>query len=1840
MEINEIHDISSFTNALHVDKTGARYYVKIRFKNIPLQSEFEEIESIGIKLLDYVPKNAYYCSIDTKAIKADLSKYRVVSIDTIALYEKINPELIDRVPDWMNSEEGYVKLNIDYFKGISDFSTIAESLTGIGAEILEHNEYFCKYYIRIKYDDIRRFASLPWVMYVDTDNKPLKTDNYVAGQSHTANALRLENSLGGRGLTGQGVKIGIFDDGKIGYHYDFGNRVFHNDNADYGEHATHCLGTIGGAGIIDIKGMGMAPVSELFAWSINVNGGIYLLETIHQAVQNYGITLNSNSYGYMAQSPCGFRGKYDACSRDVDKLTKDSISFLQIYAAGNDGLYCNGWNTVGDGYTISKNILTIGAIDKSDKIAYFSSRGPTHEGRIKPEITSVGYSVCSAIDSNSYRIWQGTSMATPGVTGTVALLYERYMQLNNGNKPDAALIKGIVCNTADDLGNIGPDYTFGYGKINGLRAVRIIEQGNYYSNNISQSNIQTQNVTIPANTGQLKVMLSWTDREALPNAMPAIVNNLDLMVTSNGVNYSPLVLDPANPAVVAVPGIDSLNVLELVTIDNPTAGNSVITVTGATVPFGPQKYYVTYEFVKKGIELTYPLAKDRITTNAEHILRWNSFGLIDSISIELSTNNGTSWALLSKIANNQNFYNWIPSGSQSTGQAKIRLTSGNYSFTMDSTFSIFPQPSGLALTTGDDESINMQWNSVANAVGYEILKLNNAYEWEIIDTTLLTTYNVAGLVDFNTYWLTVIALGNNGAKSQRLAAKSCQVITSFHTPQLQYPNDGLGEVSIAPVFKWINLRDAVNYQIQIASNRAFNNIEYEIFTSDSLFNSDSLNYSTEYFWRVRAIKQNDSTEWSHVWQFITTMDPALALEENSTGNTLWAWGNNNMAQLGFYDYSNPTLIGNKKWKMVSSNATNTFGIDSAGYLWAWGYGGRTGDSSWNQRNTPYKIGSQKWRKVSTQHAIREDGTLWGWGTNWIGQIGDGTQNDRTGIVQIGTDTSWADVSNGNNHTIAIKTDGSLWAWGDNSSRQLGDSLVASRPLPGRVGNQNNWVKISAGMWYNLAIKSDGSLWAWGNNYYAQLGDSTTQNSTLPKRIGNDNNWAAISAGKFTNHAIKTDGSLWAWGYNDLGQVGNNSNQERVLYPIRIGNENVWTFVSSGENHTIAVKIDGTAWTWGANNWNLINQSDSSVCCYPTRIPTPANVKFSACSGSQSFLITADSIVYSWGKNSWGQLGIVNTNYSQPRKLRYLTGIKDINASLCHGIAISRTKKGLVFGTNEDGYNNGIDAGQPLDPVLLNSNISVKKAFLGSQHNFIQTTENNWLVWGTNSYGCFGNGTSSSYTQRTPLQTELDRSFVSIALGDFFNVGIKGDGSMWTWGRNNYGQLGNGTLDYSNVPIQIGNEYAWRTVACGPSHVIAIRDNGTLWAWGRNNSGQLGDSSYTDKLQPVQIGNQNDWDTVACGADYSIGKKTDGTLWAWGGNNYGQLGNGTGFYRNFPVLIPNNANWKSVAAGRTHVIAIKEDGSLWAWGRNDYGQLGDSSTINRFSPVRIGNNSNWIKVSAGNATSFAIMEPTTFTTPVLLLPSDKATLQLKDTLFSWKSVGDAINYQLQISTDSTFSFILFDSITNDSSCNVSQLKENTRYFWRVRAMNQFDTTSWSLVQSFSYIDSRQQLIVLHQGDNLVSSYIQPTDYLLSNILYNVESKIFLVSCANNRYYMPYFGIMSLDSWNNNRSYEIYSAADAVVTLRGITIVPDSTNIPLQSGWNTIPYLRNTPMKAETALASILQFVQIVQNREGGQYVPSETINTLEAGTSNAGMLVPGKGYMIYVSQECTLTYPAN
>ena len=355
----------------------------------------------------------------------------------------------------------------------------------------------------------------------------------------------------------------------------------------------------------------------------------------------------------------------------------------------------------------------------------------------------------------------------------------------------------------------------------------------------------------------------------------------------------------------------------------------------------------------------------------------------------------------------------------------------------------------------------------------------------------------------------------------------------------------------------------------------------------------------------------------------------------------------------------------------------------------------------------------------------------------------------------------------------------LYSWGNQENGRLGEppgNYNYKRSSPLQVGALTTWSENTSGYGHNLAIKSDGTLWAWGKNNNGQLGLGNTTNYSSPKQIGALTTWSKIAAGPGGGSdfslAIKTDGTMWSWGSNYFGGLGLGNVADRSS-PVQVGALTDWSKIAAGNLHTIAVKTDGTLW--------------------------------------------------SWGRNSDGQLGDGTTTY-----------------------------------------------------------------------------------------------------RSSPVQVGALTTWSKIESGEGHNLAIKTDGTLWSWGKNSYGQLGDGDVGYGNhksSPVQIGALTTWDKMSCGSTFSLAIKTNNTLWSWGQNNNGKLGDGTTTYRSSPVQVGALTTWSKIESGEGHNLAIKTDGTLWSWGLNSDGQLGDGTTTYRSSPVQVGGETTWDKISPGFYHSIAI-------------------------------------------------------------------------------------------------------------------------------------------------------------------------------------------------------------------------------------------------------------------------------------------------------------------------------
>jgi alpha-tubulin suppressor-like RCC1 family protein len=428
---------------------------------------------------------------------------------------------------------------------------------------------------------------------------------------------------------------------------------------------------------------------------------------------------------------------------------------------------------------------------------------------------------------------------------------------------------------------------------------------------------------------------------------------------------------------------------------------------------------------------------------------------------------------------------------------------------------------------------------------------------------------------------------------------------------------------------------------------------------------------------------------SQCWQSISSGDNhSIAIKTNGT---LWSWGSNGFGSLGtgVPNSYTPLQIGtDRDWKFISAGLLQNLAIKNDGTLWGWGYNGKgqLGDGTNVNRTSPIRIGSDSdWEFVSTTGSghsagIKTDGTLWTWGENIVGTLGNGNNTNTNAPGKVGTETDWKEVYTGNTYTIALKTDGTIWTWGNNNDGQLGvGNSVSSSNKPLKVGTANNWVKISGGWGQGYAINTAGQLWAWGYNGLGSLGDGTKITRFTPIRIGTDSDWEAISSFEYHCIGIKTNGKIWTWGFNFYGQLGDSTKLDKTI-PTLIKDNN-WKIISAGRSHSAAINNLGDLWDWGSNiNGQLGNGTSGNTFIAPVTIACPTTV------GIFSNSVKNDKIIYP--NPTQNSFKIRNIYTPKSLKIMNIQGIllNEINSNLDGEISISNFPSGIYFILIEDHEN--------------------------------------------------------------------------------------------------------------------------------------------------------------------------------------------------------------------------------------------------------------------------------------------------------------------------------------------------------------------------------------------------------------------------------------------------------------------------------------------------------------------------------------------------------------------------
>jgi hypothetical protein len=428
------------------------------------------------------------------------------------------------------------------------------------------------------------------------------------------------------------------------------------------------------------------------SWGCMISSADYKnLMPDNEAYSQYKISVQNHSYGVGIEN---FYGS-DAAAYDASIIANPYL--LHVFSSGNTGndssttgayTNINGFANLTGSFKMAKNILTVGSLNSVDIIPALSSKGPAYDGRVKPELVAYGES--------------GSSEAAALVSGIALLLQDTYKKLHNGQLPENALLKSMLLNAADDVGNRGIDFSSGYGNVNAFRSINNLVDGKYFHDSVIQSEVKSFSLHIPPNSQDLKLTLVWNDPAAPPNSFNALTNDLDLELQHDETkkSWSPWVLNssPNKDSLQALPvrKRDSLNVVEQISIDFPLEGNYAIKVKGHSVFNAAQSFYIAYQWdTTNNFHWKFPTYNDNIVSGTANVIRWDSYYQNQKGKLFFSSNNGSSWQLIdSSVDLGKNKYSWFTPDTFSRGILKMEVQ--NKIFATD-TFNI---SSPLSLSVG------------------------------------------------------------------------------------------------------------------------------------------------------------------------------------------------------------------------------------------------------------------------------------------------------------------------------------------------------------------------------------------------------------------------------------------------------------------------------------------------------------------------------------------------------------------------------------------------------------------------------------------------------------------------------------------------------------------------------------------------------------------------------------------------------------------------------------------------------------------------------------------------------------------------------------------------------------------------------------------------------------------------------------------------------------------------------------------------------------------------------------------------------------------------------------
>ncbi len=764
------------------------FYRLVQFQTLPMPVDKAEMKQKGMTFMDYIPSNAFVVSFPLGFDFTFLSKYNVKTVIILRGSDKMSEGLREgNFPDFAQKTLGKYDLIVQPYTNVS-LEQAAIDLQKRGFETIGlPNDFFQTVTIRVKKADIERAASLPYIRFIDfIDGTPQREDE-KSNHLHRGNTLNTDGKTGLK-YDGTGFGLSYADDGPVGPHIDFQGRLIQVQNYSSAggdiDHADATAGAGAAAGNLDptLKSgaSGATVISQIIDSYPQIQNAV-----ANQTTYKAYVTSTSYGQGTPGQSGCNV---YNSFANQIDAQAFANPKLFHVFSAGNSGgstcIGVSNYGSITGGFKLGKNLVTVGNLDVNDRLASSSSRGPSVDGRIKPDVCAVGTSVYTTLPNNKTTLIDGTSFSCPATAAAATQLYHAFSDLNGGQIPDAALIKAAMMNTADDLGNIGPDFNYGWGRLNAWRAYLTLKNKKYIKASVSRTDsVKTIPLSIPAGVKQVKVMLYWSDPAGAPNTSKALVNDLDLTVknTETGQILLPWVLNTAlNPDSMSQPakrGNDRVNNVEQVIIDGaslPALGTTTLelTVKAFSMPSDSQSFYLVYEFNKQDVTITYPNGGESIAADGTENIRWEAFGTEGYFGVDYSVDGGINWRpIAATVPGDLRALRWsVP--DEATGKACVRvrqiLDNTIISDLSDELFTVSRLTNKLTVKYICNDSTYLGFDTVPGAKAYQICRLGAKY----MDSIMTTSSNfVAVPINWNdSAWFSVRPVLQDGGLGRRVNA--------------------------------------------------------------------------------------------------------------------------------------------------------------------------------------------------------------------------------------------------------------------------------------------------------------------------------------------------------------------------------------------------------------------------------------------------------------------------------------------------------------------------------------------------------------------------------------------------------------------------------------------------------------------------------------------------------------------------------------------------------------------------------------------------------------------------------------------------------------------------------------------------------------------------------------------------------------------------------------------------------------------------------------------------------------------------------------------------------------